>query len=740
MKLEIETIERNLSATEPVLMRLQADITASGAFGASVVEVTADEVRTRNAHREILMRVPIAAIRSVRCEPLIGGARLVLVDSGGRAHICAAYTKTRADQFAEMARGILQIVRGESLSVELHDAATRCPRCSRLLPEKEGVCPACVRRGRTLLRIVSYMRPYMALSIGLAALSVTATAIGLAPPWIQGELIDKVLLVHRNLPLMYRLAAIWLAVILMTTAIQTAMGALVARLSACIAADLRARLYTSIQYLQLQFFDKKQVGAITSRVTQDTDRVWEFLVEGAPYFITNLLMLVGVVLFLVRISLPLTLWILSPVPVVVAISGVCWKPVSQLYHRLGQKWARFHTHLNESLSGIRVVKAFAQEPGENEKFMRHNAALRMAGIAADTRWQTMFGCLSVFTGLGVIINWVVGGRMVFSHQLSLGDFWKVNAYLILVYGPLQWFAMINNWFTRAMAGAERIFEIMDMEREPTTDEGEWRTLQGDVEFCNVQFGYDKANPVLKGLSFTARKGEMIGLVGKSGAGKSTTINLISRFYEPDSGTIKFDGDDYRTMPLRSLRRQIGVVLQDPFLFNGTIAENIRYGKPGASLAEVVAAARTANAHAFILTKPEGYDSMIGEKGVTLSGGERQRISIARAILHDPRILILDEATSSVDVETERQIQEALARLVHGRTTFAIAHRLSTLRNATRLIVLDRGELAEMGTHAELMEKGGSFSRMVAAQSRLNEILSAESGAMPTAVEWSVQDA
>ena len=312
--------------------------------------------------------------------------------------------------------------------------------------------------------------------------------------------------------------------------------------------------------------------------------------------------------------------------------------------------------------------------------------------------------------------------MVYSRQMTLGDFWRIQAYLNLIYGPLQWFAQVNNWFSRAMAGAERIFEIMDTASEPYGDTNLHTHIEGEVKFDNVRFGYDKSNPVLKGLDFTAKTGEMIGLVGKSGAGKSTTINLICRFYEPDSGAITIDGKDYREISLQDMRQQIGVVLEEPFLFNGTIAENISYGKPGASFEEIMVASKAANAHNFVLNKPDGYDTMVGERGAKLSGGERQRISIARAILHNPRILILDEATSSVDVETEKQIQEAIGRLITGRTTFAIAHRLSTLRNASRLIVLEKGEIKEIGSHAELMEKEGVFFNLVKTQSAINEII------------------
>jgi ATP-binding cassette subfamily B protein len=282
---------------------------------------------------------------------------------------------------------------------------------------------------------------------------------------------------------------------------------------------------------------------------------------------------------------------------------------------------------------------------------------------------------------------------------------------------------VNNWFSRAMAGAERIFEVMDTERENYGDTGKHHAIAGDISFDAVRFGYDKSNPVIKGLGFEVKAGEMIGLVGKSGSGKSTTVSLICRFYEPDSGAIRIDGMDYREISLQDMRSQIGIVLQEPFLFNGTIAENIRYGKPSATFEEIVEAAKAANARGFILGKPDGYDTVVGERGSKLSGGERQRISIARAILHNPRILILDEATSSVDVETEKQIQAAITNLVKNRTTFAIAHRLSTLRNANRLIVLEKGEIAEMGTHAELMAKpDGVFAKLVKTQTETSQII------------------
>ncbi|HWD41209.1 MAG TPA: ABC transporter ATP-binding protein, partial [Fimbriimonas sp.] len=639
---------------DDVLIRLLADFGHGGQFGKRTLEVSKTHLRIIEPAGAESTRVPIEAIRSARNEPLVGGGRLELTLKTGEILPVISYSLTHAAKFSEVARGIEQLAKGEPLLINLKDEKLRCPKCNRLLPEKDGVCPACVNRGKTLLRILSYMKPYKGRAISLAVLSFATTLLNLIPPLLQGKLIDGVLKTHHDYPLLLTLMVGWLGVLAVNCVIQVINGRSIAFLAGNIAADLRSAVYRAIEFLQLTFFDKKQVGAIASRVTSDTDRVWGFLVEGVPYLLLNGLTMVGITIWLFVINPLLAACILAPIPVVLGIGAFFWKPMSQMFHRVGQKWARFHTHLNESLSGIRVVKAFAKEDLEYGKFGDRNKELRDAGVQVDSRWYTIFGAMTFFTTLGKLIHWTVGGTMVYKGVLTLGQFWSIQAFLELAYGPLQWFSAVNQWFSRAMAGGDRIFELMDMEAERYGDAEKHHAIDGEVTFDNVRFGYDKSNPVLKGLNFTAKSGEMIGLVGKSGAGKSTTINLICRFYEPDAGVIKIDGVDYRDISLQDMRHQIGIVLQEPFLFNGTIAENIAYGKPGASFEEVVRASRAANAHNFILSKPDGYDTMVGERGSKLSGGERQRISIARAILHDPRILILDEATSSVDVETEKQ--------------------------------------------------------------------------------------
>ncbi len=567
------------------LIRLRADIGPDGGFGERDMIVTADAVQVREANGALAFQMPIADIATARNEPLVGGGRLEITAKNGDILPVITYSQTVAAKFSEAARGIEQLAKGEPLSISLKNERTHCVSCGRLLPEKDGICPACVNRSKTMWRIGGYLKPYKKQAAGLAGLSLLTTTLSLAPPQIQKLLINRVLAPpaghHAHPALLLPLIGAWLAILVVGAGVQILTGRLIAFLGGSVAADLRSELYRSIEFLQLDYFDKKQVGAITSRVTQDTDRVWGFLVDGVPYFLTNGLLLLGIAGFLLTVNWFLTLCILAPIPIVVLIGAIFWKSVSQLFVRVGQKWARFHIHLNESLTGIRVVKAFAQEDYEYTKFGVRNAELRDAGIAGDTRWNTVFGVMSLFVGLGFVINWAVGGWMVYKGQMNLGNFWLFNAYLALIYGPLAWFAQVNNWFSRAMAGAERIFEVMDTEQENYAQASiGHHAIEGEVVFDNVRFGYDKSNPVLKGLTFTARPGEMIGLVGKSGAGKSTTINLLCRFYEPDAGTLTIDGIDYTKLSLQEMRRQIGIVLQEPFLFNGTVAENIAYGKPG----------------------------------------------------------------------------------------------------------------------------------------------------------------
>lgn len=704
------------------LLELTADLTEDALYGQRKLVVTHDAVTVLDGGGATLLRVPMSDVKTARHEPLTSGGRLLLRLKSGEEIAAVTYSLGAAHTFSEAARGIEQLAEGKPFEIDLTVEQDRCDKCGRLLPEKDGVCPSCIKRGRTLIRVASFLKPYKKQAVMLGCFALGSTVLNLTPPLVQRQLIDGLTSKNLTTPHLLTLVAVWLGAAFGSTGLQILTGRTNAFLAASIAADLRSAVYRAVEFLNVKYFDKRPVGAIASRVTNDTERLWFFLVDGLPFFWINALLVLGVLGFLLATNWVLTLAILSPIPLLMFLSIRIWKPLGNLFHRVSQKMARLHMHLNESLSGIRVVKAFVKEQDEYDKFVRRNHEWRDAAMLSEQTWQSQFGLMVFCVVLGTLILWGLGGYLVMQGRLTLGQFIMMNSFLGLIYGPMQWFAQVNNWFSRAMAGAERVFEVLDMTPETPAEPGEITKIEGEVTFDNVRFGYDKSNPVIKGVSFTVKPGEMIGLVGHSGAGKSTTINLIARFYEPDTGTILIDGKDYRALDLHDYRQQIGIVLQEPFLFGGTIAENIAYGKPGASFEEVMEAAKAANAHDFILSKPDGYDTMVGERGAKLSGGERQRISIARAILHNPRILILDEATSSVDVETEQQIQQAIQTLVAGRTTFAIAHRLSTLRNADKLIVLERGEISETGTHQELMEKQGTFFKLVEKQSQINSVV------------------
>jgi ATP-binding cassette subfamily B protein len=380
--------------------------------------------------------------------------------------------------------------------------------------------------------------------------------------------------------------------------------------------------------------------------------------------------------------------------------------------------------VNDSLSGMRVIKAFGQEGEESNKFNRKSAAFRDAGIDLENKWSIYSPTLQLLIMSGTVLVWFVGGKLVVGGKMTLGDVVAYSGYLMMFYRPIFILNRMVQQITSSISAAERVFDVIDT--EPLVQDSPTAVpmpaIQGGIEFRHATFGYDQFKPVVKDFNVTIQPNEIIGLIGKSGAGKSTFINLVCRLYDVNKGAILVDGIDLREIKYHDLRSQIGVVLQETFLFNGTIFENIAYAKPEASFEEVIDAAIAAHAHEFILKKPDGYDTEVGERGNRLSGGEKQRISIARAILRDPRILILDEATSSLDTETEKKIQEALRNLTKGRTTIAIAHRLSTLRNCSRLLVIEEGKLVEAGTHEELMEKQGVFYNLVSLQTELQKII------------------
>ena len=677
--------------------------------------------------------------KSAAVEELVGSGRINVVIGNEEVEVIR-YTPSQRAKFARIARGIDQLIKEEPVDMQGEVDRTRCDQCGRLLPEPNGICSACTNRLAMMARIARYALPFKGRLALMVFLSLLFTLAELGPPYIMRIIIDDVLVdpgaaaagdpaAGDPFALLYLLVGAYAVIRLVSFVLEIFKDRLSVWLGGRVIVSVREDLYENLSRLGMKFYNKRQVGSLISRVSNDTESMMWFLVDGVPYIITNLLLLAGILVLLFLTSWQLTLLVLIPIPLLVLGGGFFWVRLIRAFRTKYYRWGKLVGMAGEMLSSVRVVKTFVQEKREMRRFRSSNEGVFQGDYESEKEAAVFFSTVSMLTSSGLILVWYYGGSAVIDGAFTPGALIMFIAYLWMLYEPLRWFGELNTWSSRAMSGAEKVFEIVDTaaETEDRDDPVEMKDMRGEVEFSDVVFAYEAGKPVLHDISLHVRPGEMIGLVGKSGSGKTTMTNLLCRFYDIDEGGLMIDGVPIRDIGLEDLRRQIGVVLQDSYFFSGSIAENIRYSSPDASFDQIMRAARTANAHDFICAKPDGYDTQIGENGKELSGGEKQRIAIARAIIHDPRILVLDEATSSVDTHTEKLIQEAIANLVKGRTTFAIAHRLSTLRRADRLVVLDAGKIVETGTHEELLDMKGHFYRMVETQRASTAVLAVGGG-------------
>jgi len=485
--------------------------------------------------------------------------------------------------------------------------------------------------------------------------------------------------------------------------------------------DLRVRIYAYLQRLSLSFFERTSTGELMSRVTNDVNVLEGFVTHGSALTVVDLLRLFGGAIILILLDARLALLVLLPVPILAVSLRYFNTRIRPVYRNIRARLGDINAQLQDNLSGMHVIQAFAQEDQALARFTSESEGYYRARVQGIRYWSTFFPSMRFVAAMGTVIVLGVGSVMVVNGSLSLGTMVAFLSYTISFYEPINRLTEIDNIFQEAIAAGERIFDLLDAtaEIEDAPQAVELPTIQGDVVFDGVHFRYGTGDEVLHQVSFHMAPGEVVALVGPSGAGKTSIANLLCRFYDPIHGSITVDGYELREVKLDSLRHQVAVVLQDTFLFNSTVRENLLFGKPNATDEELFAATQAAFAHDFVMALPDGYDTEIGERGVKLSGGQKQRLALARAILANPRILILDEATSSVDAEAEFLIQQALDAVLQGRTALVIAHRLSTIRNADKIIALEVGRIVEVGDHRELMERGGLYSQLYQRQLELS---------------------
>ncbi|MFT3856183.1 MAG: ABC transporter ATP-binding protein [Aquabacterium sp.] len=721
-----------LVPSENVLSTVEVDLDPQLSFTKTQIALTDQRLLSRAPSDTAWQSWPLTPNLQLKQHDHAGVGTLELHNADGRL----AFWRFTLDAQVQVLRLLEQFERRLTTLrtgvAPVEDDSTQCPTCKAQLPPDSDECPVCTRELQTppstwvLLRLWRFARPYQGQLIIGFLLTLAATGATLVPPYLTIPLMDRVLIPfqtgqHIDTTLVLMLLGGLLASALLAWGLGWARTYLLALVSERISADLRTATFDHLLHLSLDYFGSKRTGDLMSRIGSETDRISVFLSLHALDFATDVLMITMTAIILFSINPWLALVTLLPLPFIAWLIHLVREKLRTGFEKIDRVWGEVTNVLADTIPGIRVVKAFAQEQRESKRFRDANVHNLDINDKLNKTWSLFSPTVALMTEIGLLVVWAFGIWLVSEKDITVGVLTAFIAYIGRFYGRLDSMSRIVSVTQKAAAGAKRIFDILDHVSNVPEPANPVKIgqLQGGISMDSIGFRYGSRS-VIRGLSLDIRPGEMIGLVGHSGSGKSTLVNLICRFYDVTDGAIKVDGVDIRRIGVADFRKHIGLVLQEPFLFFGTIAENIAYGKPGATREEIVAAARAAHAHEFILRLPQGYDSLVGERGQGLSGGERQRISIARALLIDPRILILDEATSSVDTETEKEIQKALDNLVKGRTTIAIAHRLSTLRKADRLVVMDRGRVVEVGAHDELMAKQGAYWRLYEAQARKAE--------------------